>query len=216
MKLIRRAGALLVFASLSATVVGSAASRAEAEPASAVDVFAILRQMVDDRAFARDDFYTQAELVSRFGALPEIKINEPKGIERSASVVGYGRLADVQSKSAVLPNGIFIGFGKYLWPRDAADQALICYLDADFRGFASGIDFDSVVARLGPGWRRNSKVEQDRFIAVTREPFNPPFPTPTTPMGNAIIDYGQGNRQIELEFTPSGLLYSMKTARQRC
>jgi len=216
MKLIRGAGTLLLLASLCTAVIGSPAGGAQAEPGSAQDVLAILLQIVDDRSFTGDDFYTQAELLRRFGPLPEIKLDESKGAERNASVSGYGRLADIPPNPPGLPNGIFIGFGRYLWPRGTADQALLCYLDATFQGFASGMDFDSVVARLGSGWHRDAKAEQDRFMAVTREPFNPPFPTPTAPMGNAIIDYGQGDRKVELDFTSSGVLHSVAVARRPC
>ncbi len=216
MKLIRVATSLLSLACLCTAVVGSPSSAAPAEPASALEVLATLKQIVDDRSFAKDDFYTQAELLHRFGSIPDIKLNESTGVERSASVVGYGRLADIPQDPPGLPNGIFIGVGKYLWPRDTKAQAPVCYLQATFRGFVSGMDFDNVVARLGASWHRNVKAEHDRFMASSRESFNPPFPMATAPMGNAIIDYGQGDSLLELEFTPSGVLHSVSTTRRPC
>lgn len=183
--------------------------------ANAGDVLVALRQIADDRVLARDDFYTRGEQTRRFGDVPQIKLDESKGAECSASVSGYGRWADLPPR-APIPNGIFIGFYRYLARSGAKRGTLVCFMKGDFRGFSSGLDFDSVVARLGPGWRRDTQAEQERFFAIAREPFNPPIPTPTAPMGGAIVMYGQGETQVELDFNGTGVLGSIETSRFPC
>jgi len=192
-----------------------AAAALVADPSSASDVLMIVKQVADERPMARDDFYTQVELLRRFGTLPKIEVDKPDGVARHASVVGYGSLAEVPAKPAWL-NGIHIEFGRYPENTTTPTAAVVCYMRATFYGFASGMDFENVVARLGPGWRRDYAAENRHFMAQTSEPFNPPFPIATAAMGNAIIDYGQGAHQLQLEFTSAGILFSAETPRLRC
>jgi len=140
----------------------------------------------------------------RFGYRAEISIDEAPAASRRANVVvRYG-------DPATPPLGrssIRIDLGKYRRAAVSGAGVDMCFMHAQFMG--ADLDFASVVARLGPGWRRNTRAEQESFAAVTSEPFNPPQPSPIAPMANAIIDYAKGNDQIELSFGGSGLLYAV-------
>ena len=78
------------------------------------------------------------------------------------------------------------------------------------RGTAQGLDFNTVVSIFGPGWRENREAENERFMAVTRESFNPPPPQPTGYMGDAIITYTTGGssdkQEVSLQFDGQGML----------
>jgi len=65
----------------------------------------------------------------------------------------------------------------YIW-------AFCCDLTVSFYGITHYLDFKSVIDVLGSDWKEDKEAEEERFEAVTREAFNPPFPQPTGYMGN--------------------------------
>jgi HEAT repeat protein len=86
--------------------------------------------------------------------------------------------------------------------------------DADLRlyGPRSGATpFEDTVGALGSGWVEDIEAEFQVFEAIAGEPFNPPIPAPTHPMGRKIIAYKTETpaltRQVSFQFTGVGLLW---------
>jgi hypothetical protein len=70
---------------------------------------------------------------------------------------------------------------------DEFDHRVKRQFQAMIEGAATGLDFNSVVGIFGADWKENREAENEIFMAITREPFNPPPPKPTGFMGDAII-----------------------------
>ena len=185
-------------------------------PASGPDIVATIQEIVNRDDVSRDDFYSEKSLRARFGAHPTIDA-PGSGSGLHANIVGWGDLADGPSPpSTALQSGVYISISKYVARTGSNAGGTECYLTADFKGFSAGMDFESVVSKLGPGWKRDKDAETERFIAITREPFNPPFRQATAPMGNVILVYGEATHRLVLYFNPAGTLYRVERSRGRC
>jgi hypothetical protein len=169
-------------------------------------VVRVIQRIVNSDAYSRDDFYTEAALRRLFGNGPKIRISGQDAM-RIAIVSGFGSASEYALPAgAGLADGIYIQMRKATFGSGPGAGKTHCSLQADFVGFFAEMDFDSVVDRLGPGWYRDENAEGARFRAYMPEPWNPPFPQPTGPKGNAIVALGEGAHRLRLEFSPAGRL----------
>jgi hypothetical protein len=207
--------ALFGFLSFASWVIVSAADAADTlessssfyntakAPSTIPDILRMVKQIADKNLFARDDFYTENHLKSLFGDQPKIEVNQYES-ETRGWVYGFIELVDPGTPASYL-NGVWIEARKgklSTWP-------ICCDFTVTFRSIARGLDFRSVIDVLGSGWIEDKKAEDEHFVAVTRESFNPPFPRPTGYMGNAIIAYKEPNGSMRLEFSSDGTLFQI-------
>jgi len=184
-----------------------------AVPTTGPEVVAVIQRIVNSDALSRDDLYTEKSLRRLFGDDPKIRI-VIEGPTHMANVSGFSGMSEfaLPASRGGLADGIYIQMSKGV----LENGDINCRLQLDIVGFFRDMNFDSVVARLGPGWYRDRSAEDARIDAQRREWFNPPPPEPIVPMGNAIVVYGAGQHKLRFEFSPAGRLAEIFLQSAKC
>lgn len=186
-------------------------------PTTIGELLSSIKTIAHRRLWDRDDFYTREGLERLFGTQAKIDVKTEPEETLNAKFFGLKSLLKPQRQSG-LP-GVAIYARKHLkrppFPEIPGSSQLWNYntkrsFQMTFDGTAQGLDFKSVVAVFGDGWRQDVQAENERFEAFTREVFNPPFPQASGYMGNAIIAYSLGSptdcQETSLSFGPTGVL----------
>jgi hypothetical protein len=172
-------------------------------PSTVPGILRIVKQIADKNLFARDDFYTVKHLKSLFDDQPTVEVNQYES-QTKGSAHGFVELVERGSAASSL-DGVWIEARK----GKLSTWTFCCDLTVSFYGITRFLDFKSVIDVLGPDWKEDKEAENEHFVAVTRESFNPPFPRPTGYMGNAIVAYKEPSGSMQLEFSSDGTLFRM-------
>jgi hypothetical protein len=181
--------------------------RPEKAPSTPVELIKVVKQIADERLFCRDDFYTKEHLLQLFGKSSKVDVTMGDHF-LTGSVRGFSEFVEKRSQRPEL-DGLVI-YARKVTPT-AGPNAGKPWCDLSLTNWGvTQLDFAAVTGALGPDWKENKDAEFELFRAITREPFNPPFPRPTAYMGNAIIEYNDG--EIRLQFGPNGVLEEIRDA----
>jgi hypothetical protein len=178
-----------------------------------------LKVIADRRLWDRDDFYTEAVLKKVFGNQSvEIDTDVPGALEFRINA-GFKNLLIPRSDDRSRYSGVDITAFKHVvrpeLPRIQGAAQMSNYktrrqVSVTLSGTSPDLDFKNVLEIFGAGWQRDRGLENQRFEAIAREPFNPPPPQSTEPMGNAIITYTSGaledQQELSLYFDGNGKL----------
>lgn len=187
-------------------------------PTTIGELLSSLRIIAERRLWDREDFYAEDTLKRLFGS-QEIKVTIIPDQNLSAQLFGFQGLLTPRPDDATKFSGVeFFAHMHVKRPplptiRGASqmfDYKTKRQFQAMISGTAQGLDFNTVVGIFGPGWRENRDAENERYMAIAREPVNPPQPQPTGYMANSIITYttgGSGDKQqVSLQFDGEGML----------
>lgn len=203
-------GALLCATAIADDRDDSSAQRFYDSATPPVTVAQILERseaLIDARLFARDDFYTEAHLRLLFGNQEKVEILELPSQTRG-TIHGFTELVSrpTEDQNVRYLDGIWVEARK----GRASAWSFCCDFSVTFWGALDGLDFLSVTRALGANWKRDRESETARFLSQTMEAFNPPFPTATGYMGNAIIVYKTASGvDMHLDFNPDGTLHEI-------
>lgn len=179
-------------------------------PASILALLKTIKGITDNDLFAHDDFYTEEHLKQLFGAAQTVKVTQETtgSVGMYASIYKFGDLVPAELRSSPV-NGIYVDARKISKDDHRHLAEYVAALRINMYGITEGLDFKAVTGIFGEGWTENRQAENDKFMAITREPFNPPPPPATAYMGNAIVTYDRPKTTIDLEFTAGGTLWML-------
>lgn len=187
-------------------------------PATVGELLKSIKLVAERHLWDRDDFYTHETLTRIFGP-EDIRVMTVPGKNLEFQLYGFERFLAPQPGD---PNGLE---GAEIFARKHVTRPTLAPLHgasdefnhmvsrqftARFLGNAAGLDFNTVINIFGSEWKENIPAENEVFMAITREPFNPPPPQPTGYMGNKIITYTEGpkddHQELSLRFDSLGTL----------
>jgi hypothetical protein len=192
-------------------------------PSTVGELLGLIKTIAERRLWDRDDFYTEETFRRLFGS-QQVSVTAGDNTLR-VQFLGFPNLFTPSPSNNTAPSGVEIIASKHMTrpplPEVQGAAQMWNYrtkrwFEATIWGTAQGLDFKTIVGIFGPGWRENREAENEIFMAVTREPFNPPPPQPTGYMGNAIITYTTGastdKQEVSLRFNGEGMLAEISSA----
>ena len=187
-------------------------------PNTVGEILNTVKIVAERRLWDRDDFYTEETLKRLFGS-QQIKVTAVPEESLTVQLFGFqGQLPARPDDASQLSGFEFFARKHTKRPALPAIQGASQMFDYKTRrqframisGTSQGLDFNTVVGICGPGWKENREAENELFMAITREPFNPPPPRPTGYMGNTIITYTTGGssdkQEVSFRFDAEGTL----------
>jgi hypothetical protein len=187
-------------------------------PSTVGELLSTLKLIADRRLWDRDDFYAEETLKRLFGS-QQIQITTVPEESLSVRLLGFQGLLPAKPGDATQMSGFEFFARKHVkrpaLPAIKGASQMFDYktkrqFQATIAGTSQGLDFNAVTGIFGPGWKENRDAENQLFMAITREPFNPPPPRPTGYMGNTIITYTTGassdRQEVSLRFDAGGTL----------
>jgi len=187
-------------------------------PTTISELLKLVSVIGERRLWDRNDFYTEETLKHLFGS-QKITVSADPGQTLTLHLFGFQGLLSPRPDDPRKFAGVQFFARKHInrpaLPAIQGADQMFNYknkrkFQAMIAGIAQGLDFKTVVRIFGPGWRENRDAENERFMAIAREPFNPPQPPPTGYMGNAIITYTTGlpsdKQDVSLQFDGEGML----------
>lgn len=187
-------------------------------PTSIGELLRLLNVIGERRLLDHNDFYTEETLKRLFGD-QKIRVSADPGKTLTFDLFGFrGLLIPWADDSAKFTGVEFLALKHIKRPplppiqgsAQMSNYRTKRRFQAMIYGSAQGLDFNTVVSIFGLGWKENREAENERYMAIAREPFNPPPPQATGYMANSIITYTTGasrdKQAVSLRFDEKGML----------
>jgi hypothetical protein len=175
-------------------------------PSTPAELVANIRFALNHDLLLSDDFYTEAYL-GKFTGGTKIEIAKEEKLHRlGVQVTGFPMLAPVRLGNILL-EGVEFQLGRTT--AEGGVERVIGVLS--FHGTDRSLELDQIVGYLGSGWHEDQEAESQKFMAIAREPFNPPAkpsliiaydlgPSNPTRKKNLSLDFGSDRRLGSVTF----------------